>query len=144
MNFFSSDETAVVADRIPIVVGPSRICPRTGLVETLGHSQKLRRKELELIRYLDANVGRTVSRDELLSKVWKCPAMITRTVDQTISSLRRKVGDIANTTRYVITVHGVGYTLNTPKCETIRSPKGQNDDEPKAATATGRSGQKVR
>ena len=104
-----------MADGKPIVVGPSRVCPRTGLVEATGTSQKLRRKELELIRYLNANAGRTISRDELLSQVWKLPTMMTRTVDQTISSLRRKVGDDANRPRYVITVHGVGYTLGPPK-----------------------------
>jgi DNA-binding response OmpR family regulator len=106
---------SAVADGGPIVVGLSRVCPRTGLVEAAGPSQKLRRKELELIRYLNANAGRTISRGELLSHVWKCPAMMTRTVDQTISSLRRKVGDDADTPRYVITVYGVGYTLGTPK-----------------------------
>lgn len=121
MNFFSNDETmSAVADGEPIVVGPSRVCPRTGLVEAAGISQKLRRKELELICYLNANAGRTISRDELLSQVWKCPTMMTRTVDQTISSLRRKVGEMANSPRYVITVYGVGYTLSTPKCEAVR------------------------
>jgi DNA-binding response OmpR family regulator len=116
MNFSSDDEAvSAVVDAEPIVVGLSRVCPRTGVVETADHSQKPRRKELELIRYLNANAGRIVSRDELLSQVWKCPAMMTRTVDQTISSLRRKVGDDADTPRYVITVYGVGYTLGTSK-----------------------------
>jgi DNA-binding response OmpR family regulator len=39
--------------------------------------------------------------------------MTTRTVDQTISSLRRKLGDDAESPRYLITVYGVGYTLGT-------------------------------
>jgi len=59
-----------------------------------------------------SNAGRIISRDELLSKVWKCQqTMTTRTVDQTISSLRRKLGDDAESPRYLITVYGVGYTL---------------------------------
>jgi DNA-binding response OmpR family regulator len=111
----------VWSDGQPIVVGPSRVCPRTGLVEATGQSQKLRRKELELIRYLNANAGRTLSREELLLEVWKCPAMLTRTVDQTISSLRRKVGDDAERPRYVMTVYGVDYTLDTPKLEDLRA-----------------------
>ena len=37
--------------------------------------------------------------------------MVTRTVDQTISSLRRKLGDDAESPRYSIPVYGVGYTL---------------------------------
>ena len=60
------------------------------------------------------NAGRIISRDELLSKVWKCQqTMTTRTVDQTISSLRRKLGDDAESPRYLITAYGVGYTLGT-------------------------------
>ena len=79
-----------------------------------GSWQKLRCKELELICYLYANAGRIISRDELLSKVWKCQqTMTTRTVDQTISSLRRKLGDDAESPRYLITAYGVGYTLGT-------------------------------
>jgi DNA-binding response OmpR family regulator len=79
-----------------------------------GSWQKLRCKELELICYLYANAGRIIFRDELLSKVWKCQqTMTTRTVDQTISSLRRKLGDDAESPRYLITVYGVGYTLGT-------------------------------
>ena len=74
-----------------------------------GSGQKLRCKELELICYLYANAGRIISRDELLSKVWKCQqTMTTRTVDQTISSLRRKLGDDAESPRYLITVYDVG------------------------------------
>src|SRR6266576_4118448 len=74
-----------------------------------GSWQKLRCKELELICYLYANAGRIISRDELLSKVWKCQqTMTTRTVDQTISSLRRKLGDDAESPRYLITVYDVG------------------------------------
>jgi len=65
-----------------------------------------------LICYLYANAGRIISRDELLSKVWKCQQTMTiRTGDQTISSLRRKLGDHAESPRYLITVNGVGYTL---------------------------------
>src|SRR5437867_9366437 len=80
-----------------------------------GSWQKLRCKELELICYRCAtNAGRIISRDELLSKVWKCQqTMTTRTVDQTISSLRRKLGDYAESPRYLITAYGVGYTLGT-------------------------------
>jgi DNA-binding response OmpR family regulator len=60
------------------------------------------------------NAGRIISRDELLSKVLKCQqTMTTRAVDQTISSLRRKLGDDAESPRYLITVYGVGYTLGT-------------------------------
>jgi len=64
-----------------------------------------------LICHLYANAGRIISRDELLSKAWKCQQ--TMTLEQTISSLRRKLGDDAESPRCLITVYGVGYTLGT-------------------------------
>ena len=79
-----------------------------------GSWQKLRCKELELNCYLHANAGRIISRDELLSKAWKCQQTMTaRTVDQTISSLRRKLGGDAESPCYLITAYGIGYTLGT-------------------------------
>ncbi|HRZ93489.1 MAG TPA: helix-turn-helix domain-containing protein, partial [Candidatus Paceibacterota bacterium] len=35
----------------------------------------------------------------------------TRTLDQVIVSLRRKLGDSAEAPRHLVTVHGVGYKL---------------------------------
>ena len=65
-------------------------------------------------QFLRSKDCRTAGGVYLLSKVWKCQqTMTTRTVDQTISSLRRKLGDDAESPRYFITVYGVGYTLGT-------------------------------
>lgn len=97
--------------RRPIRIGSSVICPRTGLVEVAGNVGKLRRKELDLVTYLYENAARVVTRDELLAKVWNCSMVVTRTVDQTIATLRRKLGDDHRSPRHVITVHGMGYML---------------------------------
>src|SRR6476469_7786414 len=97
--------------KAPIRVGASVICRRTGSVERTGPAGRLRRKELELVSYLYENSARAVTRDELLSKVWNCSMMVTRTVDQTIASLRRKLGDDCKQPKHVVTVYGIGYML---------------------------------
>ena len=112
MNSITSFESHVPpAEAIDalIRIGDSVVCRRTGVVKISGNSEKLRRKELELMRYLYENASRVVTRDELLSKVWNCSAMLTRTVDQTVATLRRKVRDDQKNPKHVITVYGVGY-----------------------------------
>ena len=95
----------------PIRVGGAVICRRTGKLQRTGPAGKLRRKELELVSYLYENSARAVTRDELLSKVWNCSMLVTRTVDQTIASLRRKLGDDSRQPKHVVTVYGIGYML---------------------------------
>ena len=94
-----------------IRIGGSVICRRTGVVKGTGLAEKLRRKELDLVSYLYENSARAVTRDELLSKVWHCSMLVTRTVDQTIASLRRKLGDDCKQPKHLVTVYGIGYML---------------------------------
>lgn len=112
MNLTSFDSSTLTIEREdvpPIQVGSSVVCRRTGKVQTSGNTERLRRKELELMSYLYENASRVVTRDELLSKVWNCSAMLTRTIDQTVATLRRKVGDDLKQPKHVITIYGVGY-----------------------------------
>jgi DNA-binding response OmpR family regulator len=52
-----------------------------------------------------------VSRAELLEEVWGVPGDLkTRTVDMTISNLRRKIEEVPSRPRIVVTVKGKGYT----------------------------------
>jgi two-component system alkaline phosphatase synthesis response regulator PhoP len=70
-------------------------------------------KEGELLRYLVGSVGRAVSRDELLSRVWGLDpqGLATRTVDMHIARLREKLRDDPDAPKLVITVRGKGYML---------------------------------
>lgn len=71
-----------------------------------GSRADLSEREAELLRYLVTNAGRAVSREELLSRVWRInPGRVeTRTVDMHIARLREKVrGDL------ILTVRGKGY-----------------------------------
>ena len=75
----------------------------------------LTHKEFELLQYLAERAGRIVTRDELLRGVWRYSEVpMTRTVDNFIARLRRKIEPDPPHPRYIRTIHGDGYTL-TPQ-----------------------------
>lgn len=66
--------------------------------------------EVDVLRYLIGQNGRVVSRDDLLDKIWgyeKFPT--TRTIDNHILKLRKKVEDDPNHPKHILTVYGGGY-----------------------------------
>ena len=71
----------------------------------------LSERERELLRYLAANAGRAVSREELLRRVWRIDptGLYTRTVDMHIARLREKLRDEPAEPRIILTVRGKGY-----------------------------------
>lgn len=72
---------------------------------------ELSEKEAELLRYLVCNSGRAISRDELLSSVWRISpqGITTRTIDMHIARIREKLRDDSATPRILLTVRGKGY-----------------------------------
>lgn len=76
-----------------------------------GDRCELSDRESELLRYLAINRGRAVSRDEILSRVWRMdPAgLSTRTIDMHVARLRGKLKDDAGEPRVLLTVRGKGY-----------------------------------
>ena len=74
------------------------------------------RREVDILQYLDANSERPVSREELLNKVWgyaKNLGLETRTIDIHIAKLRRKIEPDPGQPRFLVTVRGAGYRLQT-------------------------------
>jgi len=66
--------------------------------------------ELDVLRYLIGQEGKVVSRDDLLEKIWgyeKFPS--TRTIDNHILKLRKKIEIDPNHPRHILTVYGGGY-----------------------------------
>jgi DNA-binding response OmpR family regulator len=75
-----------------------------------GVEERLTTHEAGTLQYLIAHRGRDVSRDELLEKVWGyTAALTTRTVDNQILKLRKKIEDVPSQPRHILTVHGTGY-----------------------------------
>ena len=73
------------------------------------------RKEIELLQYLNSHSEQSVSREELLNKVWgyaKEMDIETRTVDIHIAKIRRKIEADHKTPKFLLTVRGAGYRLN--------------------------------
>ena len=71
----------------------------------------LSEREVELLQYLVANAGRAISREELLSRVWRVTRRRagTRTIDMHIARLREKLADDPSEPRILLTVRGKGY-----------------------------------
>ncbi len=69
-------------------------------------------RELELLRFLVGRRGQVVSRETLLQEVWGRPNdVVTRTIDNFIVRLRKKIEPDPANPRYLLTVHGCGYKL---------------------------------
>ena len=75
-----------------------------------GEEKHLTTHEAGTLAYLITHRGRDVSRDELLQNVWGyTAALTTRTVDNQILKLRKKIEDVPSQPRHILTVHGTGY-----------------------------------
>jgi DNA-binding response OmpR family regulator len=75
-----------------------------------GKELHLTAKEFDLLRVLVREVGRVVTRQQLMREVWETTWWSsTKTLDMHISWLRRKLGDDASHPRYITTVRGVGF-----------------------------------
>lgn len=76
-----------------------------------GRRAELSEKEVELLRYLSSNPGRSISREELLANVWRIApqGVSTRTIDMHITRLREKLHDQPEDPSIILTVRGKGY-----------------------------------
>jgi DNA-binding response OmpR family regulator len=69
-------------------------------------------RELEVLHYMSERLGQTVTREELLQRVWgfhNVPS--TRCVDNLIARLRLKIEPNPREPQYLRTAHGDGYRL---------------------------------
>ncbi len=78
-----------------------------------GKRCELSQRECALLAYLAASPGRTISRDEILSRVWCVDprGIETRTIDMHVARLREKLRDEPAAPRVIVTVRGRGYRL---------------------------------
>jgi DNA-binding response OmpR family regulator len=99
-------------DTKPFRIGAATIDPNKFQVRRGKSVTELTPRELQLLQFFHAHPGDVHSRDRLLKEFWGCNYYgTTRTLDQTIVQLRRKIGDSGNEPRHILTVHGVGYKL---------------------------------
>lgn len=106
MSSHGGDET--------FTIGTWLINARKHLMSRGRTSKRLTFYELEVLKLLRERAEETVSRDELLEKVWGVQSSPTsRTVDNFIVKLRRKLEEDQKNPRHILTVYGLGYKLVT-------------------------------
>jgi DNA-binding response OmpR family regulator len=93
-------------------IGHAIIDPKKFEIRRGKTADELTARELKLLQLFHAHPGEVFSRDKLLNEVWGYNYYgTTRTLDQVIVQLRRKLGDSGDSPKHLITVHGVGYKL---------------------------------
>jgi DNA-binding response OmpR family regulator len=87
-------------------------CLSTMEIRRNGRAVTLTSKEFKTLAYLIKNPRRVISRDELLNEVWGYENYpCTRTVDNHILKLRKKLESEPAHPRHIHTVHCSGYTF---------------------------------
>jgi DNA-binding response OmpR family regulator len=107
-----SATVAPVVDDAPFQIGPAAIDPKTFQLKRGRVVAELTAREVKLLRMFHAHPGEVLSREKLLNEVWGYNYFgTTRTLDQVIVQLRKKLGDNGGEPKHLLTIHGVGYKL---------------------------------
>ncbi|HEY2441661.1 MAG TPA: response regulator transcription factor [Streptosporangiaceae bacterium] len=92
------------------VVQGVRIDPEARRAWSGDDELELTTKEFDLLWALIRDVGKVVTREQLMRDVWGAKWWAsTKTLDMHVSWLRRKLGDDAHSSTYITTVRGVGF-----------------------------------
>ena len=79
-------------------------------VEKNGVQVKLSATEYKILQYFVEHEGEVISRDKFLDDVWGYDAFpTTRTVDNYVLSIRKKIEDDPSAPVHIVTVHTAGY-----------------------------------
>ncbi len=101
-----SDELAPAT----LEAGPVRMDVDRHVVTVGGSHVSLPLKEFELLELLLRNVGRVLTRHQLIDRVWGSDYVgDTKTLDVHVKRLRSKVESDPGTPRHLVTVRGLGY-----------------------------------
>jgi DNA-binding response OmpR family regulator len=107
-----SDASSPASDEKSFKIGEATIDPKAFQVKRGRAVEELTAKELKLLQVFHAHAGEVLSRDKLLNEVWGYNYYgTTRTLDQVIVQLRKKLGDNGGEPKHLMTIHGVGYKL---------------------------------
>ena len=94
--------------------GPVRMDIDRHVVSVHGTAAALPLKEFDLLEYLIRNAGRVLTRGQLIDRVWGSDYVgDTKTLDVHVKRLRAKIEPDPAAPRYLITVRGLGYKLET-------------------------------
>jgi DNA-binding response OmpR family regulator len=95
-----------------IEIGEVVIYPRRHELVRNKRTTSLSFYEVEIVRLLFERSGQPVSREEILEKIWGVSAhSTTRSVDNFVVKLRKKIEADASRPRHIVTIYGTGYKL---------------------------------
>ena len=96
---------------LEFAIGPYRFFPASHTVVYRGEQIPLTTKDFELAHYLFRNIGRLLSREELLREVWAVTGIHTRTVDMHMSRIRKSLDIKPEAGFRIRTIYRHGYRL---------------------------------
>jgi len=103
-------------DPVPpaLAAGPVRMDVERHVVTVAGGEVSLPLKEFDLLEYLLRNVGRVLTRTQLIDRVWGADYVgDTKTLDVHVKRLRSKIEPDPGSPRHLVTVRGLGYKFET-------------------------------
>ncbi|MGH3942737.1 MAG: response regulator transcription factor [Pseudonocardiaceae bacterium] len=94
--------------------GPVRMDVERHTVTVAGQEVALPLKEFDLLEYLLRNVGRVLTRGQLIDRVWGADYVgDTKTLDVHIKRLRSKIEPDPSSPHHLLTVRGLGYKYDS-------------------------------
>jgi two-component system response regulator RegX3 len=94
--------------------GPVRMDVERHVVTVGGEEVSLPLKEFDLLEYLLRNVGRVLTRGQLIDRVWGADYVgDTKTLDVHVKRLRSKIEPDPSAPAHLVTVRGLGYKFES-------------------------------
>lgn len=87
---------------------------RRKLVSAGGVVQPLNSRAMDALQLLVANAGQVIDKRRLMQAVWPAAVVEDNNLNQCILAIRRALGEVAGSNRYIMTVPGRGYCFVSP------------------------------
>ena len=111
----SAQASGTVDDDIPLVCGDIAMQVGQHQVTVRGETVFFPLKEFELLEYLMQNKGRVMTRHQLIDRSWGSDYVgDTKTLDVHVKRVRSKIEEDPAHPKYLTTVRGLGYKIDTP------------------------------
>ena len=92
-------------------LGLWRVEPSRNVIFREGDERHLENRVMQTLVFLAEKQGRTITREQFFSTVWKDLVVNEEALSRAISLLRTALGDNPHTPEYIQTIPGVGYRL---------------------------------
>ena len=114
-NQATAQASGTVDDDIPLVCGDIVMQVGQHQVTVRGETVFFPLKEFELLEYLMQNKGRVMTRHQLIDRIWGSDYVgDTKTLDVHVKRVRSKIEEDPAHPKYLTTVRGLGYKIDTP------------------------------